>query len=290
MHPRKASLVALAAFSTLACGQTTPGLPQSWAEAVEPELPPALDPSSGAPDPDEIAVHGPSVLDVQVEPQAPLGGVAPGTLGYETFESVTLPGRTIAEAPPAGPEIDTGAPAPSPGFRAGALCTYTAVQLGSTCTEDPSGGACLLADHFAELFGTEGLLVGGVKSVTFSGPEAVRRGLPGRGPAAALTGSLRDPAETELGALASELVTLAVNLSLSDAGLGGAADLSAARVTHGIVAGWTVEAVFEAAQRLLAGEPQPFTELGHDAAAVATAIAQINGAAPACAGTGLLTR
>ncbi|MCK6572908.1 hypothetical protein L6V77_17645 [Myxococcota bacterium] len=281
---------ALAALSTAACGEVTPGLPQTWAEAVEPDLPGVLEPAVGEAQPETVPSASPSVTSVLANPPAPLGGVAPTELGFETFESVTLPGRSIAKAPPAEAPIETGAPAPGPGFREGALCTFTAAQFGSACTQDPSGGACLLGDHFTELFGTEGLVIGGVKSVSFSGPESVRQALPGRSTEGTLTESRRDPSETELGSLASELAALAINVAVSDAGFGGSADLGAARLTHGIARGWAVESVLRAGERLLAGEPQPFSELGYGADEIAVVVADINRAAPGCAATGLLTR
>jgi hypothetical protein len=284
------TLLALSALTTAACGQATPGLPQTWDEVVEPDLPGVLAPAAGEAQPEYSPVAAPSVTSVHADPPAPHGGVAPAGLGYETFESVTLPGRTIAKAPPPETPIDTGAPAAGRGFREGELCTYTAAQFGSACTEDPSGGACIVGEHFSELFGTEGLVVGGLKSVSFSGSEAVRRALPGRAIEGALTESRRDPGETELGALASELTALAINLAVSDAGLGGTEDFASARVTHGILAGWQVDTVFAAGERLLAGEPQPLTELGYGADEVAAAVASINGAAIGCSGTGLLTR
>ena len=58
----------------------------------------------------------------------------------------------------------------------------------------------------------------------------------------------------------------------------------------GGIAGWQVDAVLAAGERLLAGEAQPLSELGYGAGEVAAAVAGINGASVGCAGTGLLTR
>lgn len=111
----------------------------------------------------------------------------------------------------------------SPGLKGGYeeycvdFCTQSHENWGLECSEENTG---CLRDNNWDLV-TEGILVVGEGyMLTFTSSEAVTAFLPADGPAASLTSTHVNPANTESGILGGQVTALKLNILFSDAGIG----------------------------------------------------------------------
>lgn len=269
-----------------ACGGEVGSLPQYWTDdQLAPDLPESLPADEGQSAPE---TRGPESSTVDVRAGGPTLR-APG-LSVLAPRVPTLKPWIAEAAPTAVPAVDTSAPAPVPGLDEGAVCTFTAAEFGAPCGTDSAAVGCLLRDHFADLFGSEGLEVGGVKSVRLTSAGALAEALPGGLDAAVLVSDQVDPDATETNTLTSQVVALAANLAIAEVGLGGSESLAELRLAHGPLTGMSVGQLFDMSQALLAGEPGTLGALGYTPDLLVPVLDRINRAGQGCAATVMLTR
>lgn len=290
MSPKSTFTLAALALAATACTGQTPGLPQHWTDdELAPTLPAALPADEGEADTEidaPVAFESPNVIAAA---NRHIGFVAP-------IADVSAPGAGpsrpwIASAPEdAAPPVDTSAPPPVAGLDEGEVCTFTAAQFGAACGTDLGTAPCVVRANFNAILGTEGLLVGGTKSLRLTSAAAVERALPGLSAAAPLAGDLVDPWATEVGTFASEVVALGLNIALSEHGFGGSGSLASVRLAHGPLAGLSVGQLFDMSQEMLGGDANTLGALGFDAADLVPILDTVNRAGVDCRATAMLTR
>ena len=290
MSPKSTFTLAALALAATACTGQTPGLPQHWtADELAPTLPAALPADEGEADTATdapVAFESPNVIAAA---NRHIGFVAP-------ISDVSAPGAGpsrpfIASAPEdAAPPVDTSAPPAAPGLDEGEVCTFTSAQFGDACVTDLGAAPCIVRGHFDALLGTEGLLVGGTKSLRLTSAAALERALPGLSAAAPLASDQVDPWATEVSTFASEVVALGLNIALSEHGFGGSRSLASVRLAHGPLAGLSVGQLFDMSQEMLGGDANTLGALGFDAEDLVPILDTVNRAGLDCRATAMLTR
>ncbi len=118
---------------------------------------------------------------------------------------------------------------------------------------------CVRDTYFPTVF-PSGLLVGGNYTILLMTSQAVVDFLPAGGTSAMLTSNHTNPTSTEAGVFAGQVVSLAISLGFSDAGVPGFGDLGSLYIPTGVhtpygaFAGYTVNEVFAIANIVLGGD------------------------------------
>ncbi len=290
MSPRSTLALAALALAATACSGQTPGLPQHWtADELAPTLP-------AAPPADEA--------EADTEGAAPVAFESPSVIAAATRHIGFVAPVAEVEAPGAGPSrpwiatapkdetppVDTSAPPAFAGLDEGEICTFTATMFGDACLTDLGAAPCIIRSNFDSILGTEGLVVGGTKSLHLTSAAALERALPGLSAAAPLSSDQRDPWATEMNTFASEVVALGLNIALSEHGFGGSRSLASVRLAHGPLAGLSVGQLFDMSQDLLGGDANTLGALGFTAQDLVPILDIINRAGVDCRATAMLTR
>lgn len=144
----------------------------------------------------------------------------------------------------------TGTPGGGGSNTSSPFTTFTQGGWGST----PSGfnPGTLLENNFTSRF-PNGLVVGGIRTLTFTSAAAVRKFLPQGGTAGMLKRSYVNPSKkTEAGVLAGQITALQLNVSFSDAGItrSGLGDLT---ITTGPFTGVSVNDLLSIGRAVLGG-------------------------------------
>jgi hypothetical protein len=145
------------------------------------------------------------------------------------------------------PEPD---PEPDPDPEPEAFATFTQGGWGSKPAGNNPGR--LLLDHFTSVY-PSGVTIGGTKTARFTSAKAIEKFLPAGGTAKPLKKNHTNPASTEAGVFAGQVLALRLNVDFSDAGVT-APGLAAMTVASGqALAGYTVAQVLALANQVLGG-------------------------------------
>jgi hypothetical protein len=139
----------------------------------------------------------------------------------------------------------------------GTCRTQTQGGWGATCHGGNPG--CLRDANFNAVF-PSGLTVGGNFTILFVTSASIDTFLPAGGTPSVLTGNHVDPSSTEAGVFAGQVVSLAISLAFSNAGVPTfCTDLGSLVVPTGVhspsgpFAGWSVNQIFALANQVLGG-------------------------------------
>lgn len=137
------------------------------------------------------------------------------------------------------------------------VCTvggYTTYSQGGWGAK-PSGNnpGALLARHFAAVYGTGGVVIGGTHKLTFTSASAVEKFLPAGGPSRALTSSAVNPTSSIAGNIAAQLLALRLSTDFSAAGIT-KKGLGALTMQSGPLAGQTVDQILTLANAVVGGQ------------------------------------
>lgn len=108
-----------------------------------------------------------------------------------------------------------------------------------------------LTGYFDDVYGSDGVTIGGANNLHFSSPRAVKNFLPQFGYDRPLTASAVDP-RNDRGEFAGDVLALQLSVDFSDKGIT-TAFLGQQRVRYGALAGKTVREVLDLANQVLGG-------------------------------------
>jgi len=174
---------------------------------------------------------------------------------YTVSAPATTAGKTLVTSSPLTVPVVSNQNTPNNNFgyivahTTGNFTTYTQGGWGAK----PSGNnpGALLANNFANVFGSAGVTIGGTYTYNFSSALAVRNFLPQGGTPTVLTASATNPT-TKINVLAGQVLALQLSVSFSNAGIT-RNGLSSLTVVSGPLAGKTVAQVLALADAVLGG-------------------------------------
>ncbi|HEY3296136.1 MAG TPA: T9SS type A sorting domain-containing protein [bacterium] len=140
----------------------------------------------------------------------------------------------------------------------GDYLTVTQGGWGAPCHGNNPG--CIRDNNFATVF-PSGLTIGGNFTATFLSDTSIENFLPAGGPPSMLTANLTNPTSTPAGVFAGQVLTLAITLGFSNAGvtgfnsnLGNLVVPVGVHTPSGPFAGYTVNQIFALANQVLGGD------------------------------------
>lgn len=137
------------------------------------------------------------------------------------------------------------------------------------------GGESFLNDHFAEVYGTAGVTIGGNFKLTFTTARAVQNFLPQNGSSRVLTANATNPTSAYISELAGQLLALQLNVDFSDAGVT-TAFLGNLELKTGALAGYSVRDLLTIGNQVLGGDTSALPT-GISISTLTDAITRING-------------